>query len=45
MNFEVPEAAIVNYDVPAPNRLHGFFENGFSKIDQYIMCMIETDDN
>eukprot|EP00347_Sterkiella_histriomuscorum_P010355 403376619 len=45
MEFEVPEAAIINYDIPAPNRLHGFFENGFSKIDQYIMCMIETDDN
>ena len=25
--------------------MHGFFENSFSRNDNYIMCMIETADN
>lgn len=45
MEIEIPESKLINYDIQAPNRLHGFFENGFSKADQYIMCLIETDDN
>lgn len=45
LEMEVAESHIINYDIPLPNRLHGFFENGFSKIDQYIMCIVETEDN
>ena len=43
--MEVPETNIINYDVPLPNRLHGFIENGFSKADCYILCCVETEDN
>jgi hypothetical protein len=45
LEIEVGEASIINYDIPQPNRLHGFIENGFSKIDQYILCVVETEDN
>lgn len=36
---------IATYEIKSGCKLHGFFENGFSKDDQYIMCMIETFDN
>lgn len=39
------ENQIVTYQIEKPNKLHGFFENGFSKSDQYILCLIETDDH
>lgn len=41
----VEEKDIYVYEINSPNRLLGFFENGFSKNDTYIMCAIETDDN
>jgi hypothetical protein len=39
------ENKILSYDINAPNRLIGFFENDFSRNDVYIMCAIEIDDN
>lgn len=45
ISVEINETRILNWDIPAPNKLHGFFENSFSINDEYIMCMIETEDN
>ncbi|CDW84531.1 wd-40 repeat protein [Stylonychia lemnae] len=45
MEIEIGEPGIVNYDIPYPNRLLQFLENGYSKDDQYMLCAIETEDN
>jgi len=36
---------IQTYVINQPNRLLGFFENGFSRNDSYILCAIEVEDN
>lgn len=36
---------VLEYTINAPCKLHGFFENGFSRIDKYILCVVETEDN
>lgn len=36
---------VLTYNIDLPCTLLGFFENGFSKNDNYIMCLIQTDDN
>lgn len=36
---------ILTYEIGAPCKLHGFFENGYSRNDTYIMCSIECEDN
>jgi hypothetical protein len=36
---------ILTFEIKGPCKLHGFFENSYSRNDQYIMCMIETSDN
>lgn len=45
LEIEIDESRITSYDIAAPNKLHGFFENAESKNEQYIMCLIETDDH
>lgn len=39
------EEEILTYEIKAPCKLHGFFENSNSRDALYIMCMIETSDN
>jgi hypothetical protein len=36
---------ILTYEINKECKLHGFFENGFSRYDTYILCLIETTDN
>lgn len=36
---------IGTYEIKSGCVLHGFFEQGFSRHDQYIMCIVETLDN
>lgn len=36
---------ILTYNIDGNCKLLGFFENGFSRHDQYIMCILETKDN
>jgi hypothetical protein len=43
--IEIAKEQIVDYKIDKPNTLHGIFENGFSRTDQYIMCAVETEDN
>lgn len=42
--YTIEEKDILNYEIKGENRLLRLFENSYSKIDQYILCAIETED-